>query len=281
MGLERTDWAREATLVRPAKLTKALFAGAPAPDVTRPWIPNHLLPLHGGQGFESLTASQRLCYNHAYARHLLAEFMWSEQFLIVEPLRKICEVPGLTSEMLAVLRSFISDEMLHVESFAHLEDLALAAEPLSAKSTFRPPRLLRALAALACRYPTRITFWASVIEGFEQQTIRICQDYHRDPSVDPLFREVLVVHGRDEARHCRFDSLIASWLQSEAGAVWSTFNKRLVSVFLASYRSVEWGLDGPLLELARRHPETVDKIPALLREAKTLRRVAFPPAASE
>ena len=43
----RSDWGREASLVRPAKLTLALFAGAPALDPGRPWVPERLLPLTG------------------------------------------------------------------------------------------------------------------------------------------------------------------------------------------------------------------------------------------
>jgi len=73
MGIERTDWGREASLLRPAKLTLALFADAPALDLARPWLPEHLLPLYGGRGLESLIASQRLRYNHAYARQLIDE----------------------------------------------------------------------------------------------------------------------------------------------------------------------------------------------------------------
>jgi predicted metal-dependent hydrolase len=201
--------------------------------------------------------------------------------LIVAPLKRLCRNHRLDPEMATVLQSFISDEIHHIESFSHLADLAIAADQPAAKSTFRPPRLLRALAGLAQRYPTRLTFWAAVIEGFEQQTLKICQVYHHDKSVDPLFREVLVMHARDEARHCRFDALIARWLQSAAGPAWNALNARLVSAFLASYRSVDWGLDGPLRELAQTHPETADKIPSLLAEAKALRRSTPLPAATE
>jgi hypothetical protein len=281
MGIERTDWGREAALLRPAKLTMAVFDAAPALDVARPWIPDRLLPLHGGEGFERLTAAQRLRYNHAYARQLIAEFTWSERNLIVAPLRQLCRVRRLDVDKAAVLQSFISDEIHHIESFSHLEDLAIVADQPASKSPFRPPRMLRALAGLARSYPTRLTFWATVIEGFERQTLKICQEYHRDETVDPLFREIFVTHARDEARHCRFDVLIAGWLESGAGAAWNAFNQRLVSAFLASYRSVDWGLDGPLRELARSHPEIADKVPHLLAEAKALRRATPLPAGSE
>lgn len=281
MGFERSNWAREAALLRPAKLTLSVVQAGPALDVSRPWIPDRLLPLYGGPGFESLTAAQRLRYNHAYARQLIDEFIWSERYMIVAPLKQLCRTQRLDSEMAAVLESFMSDEVHHIESFSHLAELASAVDQPAAKTTFRPPRLLRVLAGLAQRYPTRLNFWAAVIEGFEQQTLKICQVYHHDKTVDPLFREVLVMHARDEARHCRFDALIARWLQAAAGPAFGALNARLVSMFSASYRSVDWGLDGPLHELARTHPEITNRIPSLLAEAKALRRSTPLPAATE
>jgi hypothetical protein len=280
MGFERTDWAREAALVRPAKLTKALFADAPAVDVTRPWIPHRLLPLYGGEGFERLTAPQRLCYNHAYARQLLAEFVWAERFVIVAPLERIRRSRRLDPDQSAVLESFVSDERHHMDFFSHLGRLATAADRPALEAVHRPPFVIRAMMAMCARFPVQLSFWASASEAFEQYTIKLGQSFHRDEGVDRLFREGFVTHARDEARHCRLDTLLGDWLRLE-GAQWHAVNRRLLSAFDASYRSVDWGFDGPLRELARRHPETADKIPSLLAEAKALRRASFLPAASE
>jgi len=274
MGIERTDWAKEATLLRPAKLTLALYQSAPALEASRPWVPDHLLPLYGGEAFASLTASQRLRYNHAYARQLVHEFIWTERGLILAPLKQLCRTRALDSDQSAVLASFMSDEMHHIESFTHLESLAVAADQPANESMFRPPRLLRVLLSLAQRYPTTLTFWAPVIEAFEKHALKIAQEYHRDESIDPLFREVFVAHARDEARHCRFDALIASWLQDGAGAISKAVNSTLLATFTSVYRSVEWGLDGALVDLARSHPELAGKLPQLLAEAKALRRAA-------
>jgi hypothetical protein len=118
MGIERTDWAREATLLRPARLTLALYQSAPALDASRPWVPDHLLPLYGGEAFASLTLSQRLRYNHAYARQLVDEFIWTERVLILAPLKQLCLTRALDPDQSAVLRSFMSDEVHHIERCA-------------------------------------------------------------------------------------------------------------------------------------------------------------------
>ena len=281
MGIERTDWGREAALLRPAKLTLALFEHAPALDVTRPWIPERLVPLYGGESLSRLTPSQRLRYNHACARHLVDEFIWSERFLVLGPLKQLFHSSKLDADQSTVLQSFISDETHHVESFSRLEDLAVAADQPASKSMFDPPRWLHRLAGLSRRYPMTFSFWAAVIEDFEQQTLKICKDYHRDESIDPLFREVFLAHARDEARHCRFDVLLAQWLDAEANAVTRELNRRLLKSFISTYRSVEWGIDGPLRDLVCSHPELADGFPALLAEAKARRLANVLPAGAE
>jgi hypothetical protein len=268
-------------LLRPAKLTLELFETAPQLDVTRPWIPERLVPLCGGASFAQLTPQQRLRYNHACARHLVDEFIWSERFLVLGPLKQLFRTSKLDADQSTVLQSFISDESHHVQSFSHLEELAVAADRGASKSMFNPPRWLHVLASLIRRYPKTLSFWAPVIEDFEQQTLKICKDYHRDDSIDPLFREVFLAHARDEARHCRFDVLLWKWLDAEGNAVTRQINRRLLASFISSYRSVEWGLDGPLLDLVRAHPELTDRFPALLAEAKALRRSNLLPAGAE
>jgi hypothetical protein len=250
-------------------------------DPERPWVPERLLPLFGGARHAELTAAQRLRYNHAYARQLVDEFIWTERMMIVRPLERVLNTVEPGPDQAAVLNSFIADERHHIESFCRLGDLALAADQPAATSMLRPPRTIRGLIALAARFPVQLSFWATAIEAFEQYALKIGQSFHRDDKVDPLFRDVFVTHARDESRHCRLDPLIGNWLREQSGARWDRVNRVLLSAFDSAYRSVEWGLDAPLRELVRSHPEVASSFNALLAEVKALRRTTPLPARSE
>ena len=89
MNYEHESWAREASLLRPTALTKTMFIGAPAPDRSRPWVPESWLPLYGGKSLATLSDAQRLRYNHIYARQLLAQVIWVERYLIRASLRRL------------------------------------------------------------------------------------------------------------------------------------------------------------------------------------------------
>lgn len=278
MTLYRDEWRREASLLRPAALTRKIFSNAPGPDPNRPWIPDTLLPLYGGESFAGLTAAQRLRYNHIYARQLLAEFVWLESKLICPPLLRLLNASRDDEDISSILRSFISDETNHMECFSILAKLAEEAEPPPvAMSLYRPPISVRAMAAMAARFPSRLSYWSSMIEPLERMAIKIGQTYMRDETVDPLFAKLFVTHARDEARHCRLDRLFGSWLRSKTSNSWNKFSDRYAATFLVAYYSGEWGLDRPLIELARVFPETAGEADRLIAETKALRSALPPP----
>ncbi len=272
MNYDRDAWRREASLLRPAVLTREIFETTPGPDASLPWIPDVLLPLYGGESLATLSTAQRLRYNHIYARQLLEEFVWLERSLICPPLLRLINASHPDEDMSSILQSFISDETNHMECFSILSKLVVEAEPPpTAMLLFRPPMSVRAMAVMAARFPSRLSYWSSMIEPLEQSAIQIGQTYMQDETVDPLFKKLFVSHARDEARHCRLDNLFADWLRSKTSDGWNKFSDRFAARFLASYYSGAWGLDGPLLELTRVHPEIASRTDSLIAEAKAIR----------
>lgn len=275
VALMREDWSRERSLLRPAKLTPALVEAAPAPDLSRPWIPESLLPLYGTRSLEALSDAQRLRYNQAYARQLVEEFIWLERYLILAPVARLAQGRGLDPDVSLVLRSFMSDESNHVASFSKLRELAIEASGLKSSTTlFNPPRSVRAMARLAARFPSRFAFWTTVIQDLEDYAVKVGQTYRRDQTVDPAFQDAFVAHAQDEARHCRYDRLLTAWLRP--GGPMNSFHERTANLFQARYRSVSWGLDGPIRELAEIHPEVAGKANDMIADAKAIRGSSRP-----
>jgi hypothetical protein len=280
VALRREDWSRERSLLRPAKLTPALVESAPAPDLSRPWIPEGLLPLYGSRSLEAMSDAQRLRYNHAYARQLLDEFIWLERYLILAPLVRLSQRPGLDADVSLVLRSFTSDESHHIASFSKLREVAIKASgPKSSMSLFKPPRAVRVMAGLAGRFPFRFAFWTTSIQALEEYAVKIGQAYKRDRTVDPLFQDVFVAHAQDEARHCRLDRLLTAWLRP--GGPMNSFHERMADIFQSRYRSVSWGLDGPIRELAEVHPDVAGKVNDMIADAEAIRRTGLPQISTE
>lgn len=280
VAVKREDWSRERALLRPAKLTSALVEAAPAPDLSRPWVPESLLPLYGTRSLAALSDAQRLSYNQAYARQLAEEFVWLERYLILAPVAKLAQSPGLDPDVSLVLRSFTSDESHHVASFSKLRELAIkAGGRKDSTSLFNPPRSVRAMARLAARFPLRFAFWTTVIQDLEDYAVKVGQTYKRDRTVDPAFQEAFVAHAQDEARHCRYDRLLTAWLRP--GGPMNSFHERMANIFQARYRSVGWGLDGPIRELADIHPELAGKVNDMIADAEAVRRSSPPRISTE
>ena len=280
VALRREDWSRERSLLRPAKLTPALVEASPPLDLSRPWVPESLLPLYGTRSLAALSDAQWLRYNQAYAQQLLEEFIWLERYLILAPVARLSQGPGLEPDVALVLRSFMSDESHHVASFSKLRELAIkASEPKVSTSLFNPPRSVCAFARLAARFPIKFAFWTTVIQDLEDYAVKVGQTYKRDRTVDTAFQDVFVAHAQDEARHCRYDRLLTAWLRP--GGPMNSFHERVADVFQSRYRSTSWGLDGPIRELAEVHPEIAGKVNDMIADAAAVRRSGLSPIPTE
>ena len=250
-------WQREAARLAPTSLTLEAMDWSRPPDPARSWVPEKLTPLAGCTGYTALTPAQRLAYNQAYACQLLEEFIWIESRLVLAPLDRL----KADDHARPVLASFRSDEEHHIACFKQLRALAGAAR----ENYFRPPILINALARLAAFTPHTFTFWIVALVAFEDYAIDVAKLYRADDSLEPLFRNVFIAHARDEARHCRFDTLLESWLGV------NPFNARLHAAFKGAYYATSWGLDGPVMALARRFQELASRARDLHAEAHAAR----------
>ena len=113
-----------------------------------------------------------------------------------------------------------------------------------------------------------------MIQALEEYAVKIGQAYKRDRTVDRLFQDVFVAHAQDEARHCRLDRLLTAWLRP--GGPMNSFHERVADMFQSRYRSVSWGLDGPIRELAEVHPDVAGKVNDLIADAEAIRRSGLP-----
>jgi hypothetical protein len=239
-----------------------------------------LLPLYGTGSLAALSDAQRLRYNQAYARQLLEEFIWLERYLILAPVARLSQRSGLDPDVVLVLRSFISDEGNHIAGFSKLKELAIKASgPKVSSSLFNPPRSVRALAGLAARFPFKFAFWTTVIQALEDYAVKVGQTYKRDRTVDTAFQDVFVAHAQDEARHCRYDRLLTAWLRP--GGRMNSLHQRMADVFQSRYRSISWGLDGPIRELAEVHPDVAGKVNVMIADAEAIRRSSMPHISTE
>src|SRR3954466_4874895 len=90
-------WTKEARRLSATSLGERALLWT-QPDVSRLWVPDELLPLHGCAAFAALSPAQRLTYNQAYACQLLEEFIWIESRLVVRPLTRLRPAGDLSSD---------------------------------------------------------------------------------------------------------------------------------------------------------------------------------------
>jgi hypothetical protein len=265
--LEKAE--REAVRIEPARLTPAALASADDPRPDLDWVPPSIVPLFGTPAYAALSDDQRRRYNHYYALQLSEEFLWLERNAIVPPLEALARRSDLTPAVRAIIEAFVRDERSHS---AALESLLQRARPdLYADRfdvLFRPPARVRLLLGAMARFPTFLSGWCLFVGALEEQTISMARLY-RDAAadVDPLFAAVHTLHAQDEARHCQYDALIADGLIRNRDSLVEGFAGAILAAAFRAYYDVDWGLIGPIRQLAIDFPELRSEAPFLVAAA--------------
>lgn len=265
-------WQDQISRLRAPRLNPRFVSEAANPDLGLPWVPEKLTPLYDTKNYAALSRPQQLTYNQSYALQLAEEFCWIEDQLIVAPLQGVRRRLKHNGEALQVIESFIQDEHAHVSAFETLR--AKGASVLNLRDRlFKPTAKITMLGRLASFVPHHNTFWIEVIRTFETYAVEISQAYHEDKTVDATFSSAFVAHGQDEARHVQYDDLLAELLKENQPSFLSAMGGKLSTLFLESYYSPEWGIEGPIQSMIAEHPELKPCAESLRAEAMLARDI--------
>ena len=268
---------REASRLTPTRLTPETLSWGGGPDPAKFWIPEELAPLWGTPAYQSLTDDQRLSHNHHYALHVAEQFIWLETTLIIDALMGLLRGPVPTPALGALLEFFVADELEHSASFRRLlQEARPDIYGVREFNFFFAPLKVRLLAALMARLPRRLGCWALLNGALEETTLAMSQKYKQaGASVDALFARVFALHALDEARHCRFDSMIAEWLVGGQRGWLERINSKVLEAAFRAYFDVEWGYDTLIGQLVAEYPDLGHRQAELLGQAMEARSVAY------
>lgn len=268
---------REASDLKPTRLTLDTVSWGDGPDAGKFWIPEDLAPLWSTPAYDDLTPQQRLRYNHYFALQMAEEFIWLERYLIIAALTNLVRGEVPTPSLRTLLESFVTDEQHHNASLYRL--LELARPDIYENSPFYffvPPRNVSFLIGVMARLPRLLSAWGLFAGTLEEQTILISRRYRDgNEDIDPVFASVYILHAQDEARHCKLDSMIADWLMTGQHGWAEQVNAKVLGIAFQAYYSVDWGYDRPIRRLVADFPDLRDREAGMIRQAMSARSATY------
>lgn len=199
------------------------------------WIAESLVTVRYLPSYKSLTAEQRLRYNHLYALSVCEQFIWFEQGLICPIINKWIANSDLPEDFRLALKFFNEEELRHSSMFRRL--LKKADHRAYSTGDFRLYKLKplhKAFFNSVIRWPQIFLAWIWMAIYFEERTLFISRHYHDDASVDQTFRRCHQLHMIDEARHLQIDQYLLKYFYDSA----SPFKRRLAGkMFTALLRA--------------------------------------------
>lgn len=268
-GLEDLDWSRPI-------------------DHARWWSPEEIAPLYYLPAYSLLSPEEKRRYNQLFALGVCEQFIWLEEHILVDTLRKVLDGRDAPPPLRRALETFIAEEVKHTEMFWRVLE---RAEPAwYARRAFRLFNISapqQALLDLVLRFPRTFLVWVWTAIFFEERTVDYCRHYLKtakaDPArLDPTFVMLHEYHFKDELRHYQLDQHILAWMYDPqpawkrriAGAMFGKLMRGYVFPKRTSLRILE--------VLAREFPRLrAEAIPRLKAEiggvglSKEFHRMAF------
>jgi hypothetical protein len=248
-------------------------------DRGRLWAPEAIAPLRYLPSYARLAPEEKRRYNQLFAMGVCEQFVWLEEHILVNTLRKVIERHDPPPPLKEALGHFIAEEIKHTEMFWRVLE---KSEPAwYAERRFRLYNISawqQALLDGVLRHPSVFLIWIWTAIFFEERTVDYCRHYLRarkeDPEgIDPLYVQLHEYHFKDEVRHYQLDQHLLAWMYDPQPAWKKRLTARMFRSLMKSYvfprrtsRKVLEALGGEFPHLRR------EIIPALLRELPGLGR---------
>ncbi|MEO7956475.1 MAG: diiron oxygenase, partial [Fibrobacteria bacterium] len=198
-GLEDLDWSRPV-------------------DRSKLWSPERISPLYHLASYAKLTTREKTRYNQLFAMGVCEQFIWLEEHLLVNTLRKVLSGANPPPPLREALGHFIEEEIKHTRMFWRMLEKAEPAWYPSRKfKLYSISFLQQRVLDLVLGFPNLFLIWIWTAIFFEERTVDYCRNYQAackaDPdSIDPTFTMLHEYHFKDESRHYQLDQHLLTWI---------------------------------------------------------------------
>ncbi len=257
-------------------------------DRRKLWSPEVIAPLYYLPSYAKLTEEEKRRYNQLFAMGVCEQFVWLEEHLLVNTLRKVVAKENPPEPLRTALGHFIAEELKHTQMFWRiLERSEPSWYPTREFRLYNISGLQQALLDLVLKMPGVFLIWIWTAVFFEERTVDYCRHYlaaqkQDADALDPTYVQLHEFHFKDELRHYQLDQHLLGWMYDPKPRWKKRLAGRMFRSLMRSYvfphRTSRRVLDLLAAEFPRLNAEIK---PALLRElpdigrSRAFHRMAF------
>jgi len=186
-------------------------------DRGKPWEPEALGALGFLPSAASLSPAQRLRCNQLQALGRCEQFIWFETQLI-RAAQRVLAGSGLPAPLDESLRHLATEERRHIAMFWRLLEKSEPRWYANRKPRLAHPAPIQRFAMIrVIEHPRTLLAWIWLAIFVEERALFLSVEHVKAAKatpgrIDALHAQVHALHLRDEARHCRLDEHLLSWL---------------------------------------------------------------------
>ncbi|MDB5105531.1 MAG: P-aminobenzoate N-oxygenase AurF [Fibrobacteres bacterium] len=257
-------------------------------DRSKPWSPEHIAPLFYLPSYAKFTPEEKRRYNQLFSMGVCEQFIWLEEHLLVNTLRKVVQRSDPPAPLKEALGHFIAEELKHTRMFWRmLEKSEPGWYPTRKFRLYNISALQQAVLDLVLKLPNVFLIWIWTAVFFEERTVDYCRHYlearKRDPeAVDATYTQVHEYHFKDELRHYQLDQHLLAWMYDPQPRWKKRLAARMFRSLMRSYVFPNRTSRRVLEVLAGEFPRLrAEVLPALLKElpdigrSRAFHRMAF------
>lgn len=254
-----------------------------APDLRRPFVPEHRTQLYYTSWYRSLHFEHRLRYNQLFGLRINEYVMMLEEELAERLLRplKLRSGPSRDPALSESIDHVVAEEARHFRMFAELNRAARPDlyPPGRDRLFSRLPPWTKAMFRFAGATARRCSFSLWYVMAMEESSLSLAREMAERPEtetlgpIDPAFAAVHLEHRKDELRHVEAEGRLIEQALESLPAWRRRADAALFKAMLRGVTTPTRGGSGVkvLRQLVREMPELQDREEAMIRSVLALR----------